>query len=68
MYNENRIETISANIVVGDRTIIDMVAQKQQSGYVNVNINIQSFELYLTHRDECDDAIDTFKQHIEELI
>jgi len=62
MYTETKSTNLSAIFTIDDAVVINMYA----SG-VNVNISIQNYELYKANQQECDEAIEEFKQHVEEM-
>lgn len=66
MYNEVRAVTLNATFSIEGNAIVSMYAQKSENGS-NVNISIQSKELYEANKAECDEAIEMFKKHANEL-
>lgn len=67
MYNEVKIVSLSGTIIIDDVVVADMLAQKISNTDINVNISIQSFPVYSMNKAKCDEYIETFKQHVQEL-
>lgn len=67
MYTETKSTTLTAYIQIENTTVVNMYAQKSEAGDVNTNITIQSQTLYAAYKEECDEYIATFKEHVEEL-
>lgn len=67
MYNETVSTSINAYIQLENTTVVSMYAQKSTTGDVNMSINIQSPTLYEANKEECDENIAIFKEHVEEL-
>lgn len=67
MYIETRATTINGTIILENQTVVNMYAQKSESGDVSMNVNIQSPTLYNAYKEECDRDIAAFKAHVEEL-
>ena len=62
MYKEIKSTILSAIFTIDDTVIINMYASGD-----NVSISIQNYELYKANQQECDEAIEEFKQHVEEM-
>lgn len=67
MYVETKATTLNAYIQLENTTVVSMFAQKSSKGDVNMNVSIQSETLYNTNKEECDEQIAQFKEHVEEL-
>ena len=67
MYKETKATTLNAYIQLENQTVVSMYAQKSTDGDVNMNINIQSPTMYKAYKAECDQDIETFKAHVEDL-
>ena len=69
MYREVKFTStsLSATVNVDSDVIVNLYAQKSSNSSTNVSIIINSYEKYLANQQECDEAIEEFKQHVEEM-
>lgn len=67
MYIETQATTIQGSSQFDGQIAVSMYAQKTAKGDVNMNITIMNETLYQANKSDCDNDIETFKSHVEEL-